>query len=740
MKNNYSKICKKIILIFAVELLLAFCVFAFYMNKKVPSFNFSQQDFYTTDDQENTFKTEMMSLKKGVYTVQADYTSTENNSTSVVLPIDESLARYLKADTTVLRNYDNYAKYRFYLEKDLDVYICNHADEGNTLIVDKMSVNYNRRLSGGYFSLKLLLWMLILDFAILLYYLRKINRIKYEYVILTVIILVCCIPLTVPYIKGGHDVLFHLFRIAGVAESLKCGELPARMQPNWLNGYGAAAGVTYPDLLLYPQALLYGMGIPLYVVYKIYIFEINALTTIGAYICFKKMSDNVNKALIVTAVYSLSMWRMIDLYTRQALGEYTAILFLPFIMLGIYDIYYRQKRISYAFVLGISGVTFSHPLTLLMVVEFVVLFMLIQWKMTFKKDVLLSVLTNGVITILLCMGAIVPVIDYYANEGIGVAATNDNIQGHGIYLSQLFTTGYSAGGSQFNRAWQEMPLTPGVAITFVILVAVMMWATGLVKKHKGLFSSLLSMDLVAILLSTAYFPYGWFMEKLNPIYHLVAAIQFPWRYLTIVTVISTGILLIIINQEDISFMIPKRFQVWICTIVIALSFMHCINYLSKELNDDSYYISYLCDGAMDSFGDVSNFSLAGVNFETMKDKKILVSDDELISVVTIEKRGTSYTLDIANKSDEMEYIELPVMAYRQYKSDDPVVKITRGDNKRIRLHIPGSYEGQLRVRYVEPIIWRISEIISVITFLLLVIYKRKCNSFLSEIDNEATNT
>ena len=202
----------------------------------------------------------------------------------MVLPKDESLARYLKADTTVLRNYDNYAKYRFYLEKDLDVYISNHSDEDNTLIVDKMSVNYNRRLSGGYFSLKLLLWLLILDFAILLFYLKKTNRIKYEYVILSVIILVCCSPLTVPYVKRGHDVFFHLYRIAGLA-----------------------VGVTYPDLLLYPQALLYIMGIPLYVVYKIYIFEINVLTTIGAYICFKKMSDNVNKALIVTAVYSLSM-------------------------------------------------------------------------------------------------------------------------------------------------------------------------------------------------------------------------------------------------------------------------------------------------------------------------------------------------------------------------------------------------------------------------------------------------
>ena len=63
-------------------------------------------------------------------------------------------------------------------------------------------------------------------------------------------------PLYTFYLQYGHDLLFHLFRIDGIADGLQSGQFPVRLYGNDLNGYGYGVSMFYPELFLYVPALL----------------------------------------------------------------------------------------------------------------------------------------------------------------------------------------------------------------------------------------------------------------------------------------------------------------------------------------------------------------------------------------------------------------------------------------------------------------------------------------------------
>ena len=81
-------------------------------------------------------------------------------------------------------------------------------------------------------------------------------------------ILVCaaafaCMPLLWRGVYDGHDLLFHLNRIEGIASGLRNGQFPVRIHSSTLLGYGYAAPEFYPELFLYFPAALRNLGVSL---------------------------------------------------------------------------------------------------------------------------------------------------------------------------------------------------------------------------------------------------------------------------------------------------------------------------------------------------------------------------------------------------------------------------------------------------------------------------------------------
>lgn len=98
----------------------------------------------------------------------------------------------------------------------------------------------------------------------------------------------------------------------------------------------------YSDVFLYPAAVLRILGFSLQTSYKVYVASITAATVGITFYALRKMFRSDCAALLGTALYTLSFYRLTNVFVRAAVGEYTAMAFLPLVVYGLWRIY-RQS-------------------------------------------------------------------------------------------------------------------------------------------------------------------------------------------------------------------------------------------------------------------------------------------------------------------------------------------------------------------------------------------------------------
>ena len=147
------------------------------------------------------------------------------------------------------------------------------------------------------------------------------------WIFLLLAICLSCFGLLNETIPGGHDLIFHLSRIEAISKGLQFGEFPVRIYPDYFYGYGYANGIMYPDLFLYPAALLCLVGVDVILAYKIMILVYTALTAIFIYRALIKITHHEWASRLGMLLYTVSLYRIVDVWTRAALGEDLVVFF-----------------------------------------------------------------------------------------------------------------------------------------------------------------------------------------------------------------------------------------------------------------------------------------------------------------------------------------------------------------------------------------------------------------------------
>ena len=209
--------------------------------------------------------------------------------------------------------------------------------------------------------------------------------------LLFLLVLVCSAPYLVNGLLEGGDLTFTLSRIEGIADGLRTGQFPVKLHPYSVHGYGYAAPVFYPELFLYPFALLRLLSFPITTVYKLFMIFINALTVCIAYYAYARMFRSKWLGYAGSFAYAFGSFRLIDMFSRAAAGQELAIAFLPLVLYGFFlimtaDLSSPKGKIAFLpLALGMTGILGSHLLSGEIAVVFLVLACILCWKRTFVR-------------------------------------------------------------------------------------------------------------------------------------------------------------------------------------------------------------------------------------------------------------------------------------------------------------------------------------------------------------------
>lgn len=661
-----------------------------------------------------------IALGQGNYSILLEYDCNNNQSCLIHAVSDDG---YEVVKTAILAANQKKVVESIVLEKDIDsLQVIPIYNGQGALKISDVQIEKSASVLPKVAFLLAFAMSLILDLYLLLH--KYIDK-KLLW-LLGGITLLASFPLLMKGIYCGADLPFHLMRIEGLAEEFRNGYIPPKLSSLWLGGYGYPVSVYYGDLLLYAFAFLRIMGISAVVVYKLYIIFINAGTTVISYICFKKISRQRNIALVETLAYVTAGYRIVNIYTRSAVGEYSAMMFLPVVALAVYRIYatdcdeWRQyKKNAFLLALGMTGLIGTHILTTEMIVFVLVLLGIVLWKKTFRIDTMRVYGLAVLETIALNLYFIIPFLDYYINVDVNINNTIDNViqhnQFHGAYVGQYFSFFQSMfGGSDVDLS-VRMSFTPGLVLILTLVAGIVLWIENRLTKEMTI---LTVFSMIMLFMASNLFPWDYLAGHFK-LGQLLAQVQYPWRYIGIATIFLTMLLGSILQYLTARWDLGQAKKV--CLMIVGACMFMSFFYVSDYSNNteplmygydvSAYMAASICTEEYLRYGTNYHMLSSEIGYENMQEISIL------------SRKGHAMEL-YCRAEDVNGYVEVPMLHYKGYYVTDEygnAYEITDGTNNVIRFSLPTGFSGKVTIDFVEPWYWRVGEFVSVLVVLYLCV-------------------
>lgn len=696
-------------------------------------------------------------LEKGVYKIVIKY-HTDLDVADVVNIISTNTPEVIQSNTTFLYQGLNEFSYYFWVDRKCDdVQVKITKADGSQLVVNQVAVCKTKLGTA-----RTLIWVwvvLVLGGFVLLVnqpMLRKGFELRKKVavsVILIAIALVSSIPMFKEGILTGVDVGFHLLRIEGVKDALTIGQFPVRIQPNWLQGHGYANGLFYSDLFLIVPAIFRLCGYTVTESYKIYQFLINLMTSFIACYSFSKMTKSKGEkaadcgvALLATLLYSTAIYRIIYLYSVEGVGQYTSLAFYPLVAAGIWNILKGEEKGYISLALGFSGLIQSHVLSVLLALIFSVLFALVFIKevVTGKRYVEISK------SIALCAGLnlwiILPAIIVSKTMELQVlegAATQNRIQTWGMGIGQLFTVLPEADkiGSlpRDMGTGDEIHYTIGLGFSIVLIAGILLIGMALWNKRVEGFTrkmgvSLLVLTALSMYMSTYYFPWDGIAEKVSMLSSLIATIQYPVRLQSITILLLSCIFIWEYNVLNSMFKgkVAQIAKVLLC-VTTVLGAGITSGYYIYSVTAQMGHI-YIKDEKCMGNGIIINgeYLPLGTDISRLRYNSFSYNGDEIEISSTRHDMG-KVTVNVAETWKDTK-VEVPLLYYPGYvaKATDlsghsQKLSLTKGENNVVQIKVPQGFRGNIGLWYEEPILWRVTEVISIVVLGWLIYANKRKN-------------
>ena len=550
-----------------------------------------------------------------------------------------------------------------------------------------------------------------------------------------IIALLVSIPLMNDFGYDNGDIAFHIDRIEGISYYLthfSWNQPVMRINEVSGNGGGYAAPIFYPQIFLFIPGFLHACGCSMLMSYKIYIFMIN-LTTAGlSLISFRGLSKHWGVGIIGCAAYTMAIYRMTDIYYRAAVGEYTAMAFLPLFFWALYEVICRDYKKWIYLAISMIGILSSHILTTAVCGCFAIIMVLVNIIHLLKNPIRIGALLKSVIVaVLLNAWFLIP---FLRSSTLPLEIFVDpdkqsNVSETVAYFSQMFNTHvFDLGVSQnVGSTNGEMPISVGLlllvsAILYIVLRYIPCHCANII--HKGGDHMCLVGAVISIWMASNLFPW----KQAQMLMPDISRIQFSWRMLAFATVFLSYIfgclgysIYELIQQRLHQEQEQKIALLLILIVTVSLPLAEIHPYIDSL--QDAPYVSR---EDMELMGEPDAlYSYPKTNNDL---KNIVLSDSSEVTLSSVFRSGTqmSFQMDVTQQNPEF-LVELPVNYMQGYQlfSENQRVMIQNGVDGKIMFR-PEAGKKQYRLYFQEWRSWKVADGVSVCSVaLFLAIWLRK---------------
>lgn len=751
-----------IIAVALIQIIVCIAVFSYYKDEMtiynldsndmvsdsilIQNFMESQESGYYIDSsdeaKERFVVTSPVDLKFGMYKVIIHYQSEEPSNTYTLTANDANFRDYLgncanelPADKKIYTANAWFSKNMTNFQVEFD-----YNGEGY-FFVSRVDIIENRNWVIGLGILLLIIFM-CMDCA---YFLRdsikkKVAKAEWknQALILVLITFFTSLPLFSPYMFHGHDLYFHLIRIEGIVDGIRSGQFPVRLQPNWMNGYGYGVSFFYGDALLYFPAVLRMLGMGVQTAYKCFLLFINILSVGIAYYSFKRIFHDEKMGLLGCMLYTTSIYRMVCIYSRAALGEYCALTFLPLILVIVYEILWQDDQEEnpqnswLIGAIGLSGLILTHIVSTEIIAVMVVIICLIYWKKTFRKNAILQFLKMGLGALVATLWFVVPFIDMLIGNFYWFKASTNYIQTQGTFLGQLFNIFPYAEGKALSHS-----VIDGVALGNELCYSIgggliagallfMIYSINYGKNKSRLIffgKRLLITGGILTIMTTVYFPWD-DLQNLGGIFaFIIKNLQFPWRLLGLITLCFTALALITVSAFAKE---GKAKGIFVCSIILIFAIISSGYFEGRLINYNNTLILQNAD-------DIDTGEVMGGEYlpyipvlKWNRDAEHTISSKG-VQLESVEREYQKFNIICSNLAKEEGYIDLPLLYYDGYVAEaaglNEKLTVTKNNTGCLRIMLPEDFAGEIVVNYISRWYWRLAEIISVMGVAGFIVYK-----------------
>ena len=552
---------------------------------------------------------------------------------------------------------------------------------------------------------------------------------------LFLVVLIASLPYMMGGTVAGADLTYHLQRIEGVKDGLLSGQFPVRLEPRWLFNHGYANAIFYCNTLLYLPAFFRLLGFPIVTCYSIYCIALNIATAYISYYCFSKIFKNRVIGLLCSALYTLSIFRIYEMVIPVAVGEVSAMTFMPLVFYGLYRVFTEDVKLkSYKncwipITIGYAGLIQTHVLSCEVTAFLTLITCVVFIKRIFVKETFWELSKGALSALAISFWYLIPFLDYYINENMHIRHVSERtIQNRGLYISQLFCHWCkledNENASEFVME-NSHAMGVGLILGLGFFVFLIMWVRG--RWRHEFSDKVVAMGKVScimggmlMLMSLNVFPWDR-IQGINSITaSLISSLQFPSRFLgwgTVFLVSVCGCLLWYFGQ------VGKKCNYYIGIICILLGVITSSMYLLDYVNrDEDFYQLYSYEGM--GYGYISGGEYVVEGTEAGQLTFDVPNSSDNVNILKYDKEYLRMWVECTNISGEEGYIELPLLHYTGYRayriSNGEELLTEKGNNNVVRVSIPCGFDDEIEVKFVSPVYWRISELITYVWWLVVI--------------------